>query len=44
MADSQDLGAALGREPLGVRVLGTSQKPSTASTSLVEFTSHAHAK
>lgn len=40
----QDLGTALGREPLGVRVHGNVAEALDGVDVLVEFTSHAHAK
>jgi 4-hydroxy-tetrahydrodipicolinate reductase len=40
----QDLGTALGREPLGVRVHGNLTEAVDGVDVLVEFTSHAHAK
>ena len=40
----QDLGTALGREPLGVPVHGSVAEALDGADVLVEFTSHAHAK
>src|SRR5215218_3950738 len=40
----QDLGTALGREPLGIRVHGNVTEAVDGVDVLVEFTSHAHAK
>jgi hypothetical protein len=40
----QDLGTALGREPLGVRVHGNVTEALDGVDVLVEFTSHTHAK
>ena len=40
----EDLGSALGREPLGVQVRDTVAEAVEGADVLVEFTSHAHAK
>jgi 4-hydroxy-tetrahydrodipicolinate reductase len=40
----QDLGTALGREPLGVRIHGNVTEALDGVDVLVEFTSHTHAK